>query len=221
MMVVMTITDTLLSQDHYVSHTIADALGFSASDSSPGLLLSMELMTLLEYKNGGEALRLYYDFIDSPFGRLALAFTERGMCQLFFEESVEKTVAHLGSQFPNASLQPADSFPLRQQSHIPLHLKATDFQLAVWQALLSIPIASTCSYGVIAAEISKPKAARAVGTAIANNPIALLIPCHRVIQASGQLGGYRWGKDRKKNVLAWEQGHKVGISKYRNTTLLS
>lgn len=221
MLVVMNTIAALPSQQQYVSHELAAMLGFSVADSSPGLLLSTEVMMPSSHRSGSEVLSINYDFIDSPLGRLVLAFTERGICQLFFEENIEKAVAYLGSQFPNASLQQAESSSLKQRSHIRLHLKATAFQLAVWRALLSIPKASTCSYGEIATALSKPKAARAVGTAIARNPVALLIPCHRVIQASGQLGGYRWGKDKKMKILAWEQDRKIGICKYGNTKSLS
>ena len=99
----------------------------------------------------------------------------------------------------------------RQNAPITLHLKATDFQLDVWQALLNIPFGALSSYGEIAQSTNNPKASRAVGTAIGRNPVAYLIPCHRVIQASGQQGGYRWGKTRKSAILGWEAAKMVNL----------
>ena len=96
-------------------------------------------------------------------------------------------------------------------TQIRLHLKGTEFQLKVWQALLAIPSADLTSYGQLAQTSGSPKASRAVGTAIGNNPIAFLIPCHRVIQATGSFGGYRWGTTRKSAIIAWEGANqKVG-----------
>ena len=134
---------------------------------------------------------------------------------MHFEENTDKALTDLTYRFPNANFtfssdekqqQALKIFQKdwRQLDQIKLHLKATQFQLKVWQVLLTIPSGSLTSYGNIAHKIQQPKAARAVGTAVAKNPVAFLIPCHRVIQASGALGEYMWGSTRKSAIIGWE-----------------
>ena len=132
----------------------------------------------------------------------------------FFEEEKEALSA-LFQHFPQATFQPGlvafhqhalGIFQANwsQLPQIKLHLKATGFQLKVWETLLKIPMGQVASYGQIAHQIQQPNASRAVGTAIGSNPVAFLIPCHRVIQATGNFGGYRWGGTRKTAILGWE-----------------
>ena len=190
-------------------------VGLSGSSRLHDLFISIEAMTPGEFKRGGENLGIQYDCYHSLFGRMMVASTSKGVCFLSFFDEKQSAIQSLSDTFPNATLinQPT---PLHQSvlslfqghqqpfEHIKLHLKGTDFQLKVWQALLNIPMGALTHYSVIATDIDQPKAVRAVGTAIGRNPVALLIPCHRVIQSSGGLGGYRWGKTRKSALIGWE-----------------
>lgn len=139
---------------------------------------------------------------------------------MFFEEDETQALSDLILRFPNAKYsQVVDKFQQdalfifqnnwKRLDQIKLHLKGTAFQLKVWEVLLSIPMGQLTTYGNIAQKISKPNASRAVGTAIGSNPVAFLIPCHRVIQSSGNLGGYMWGGTRKSAIIGWEAS-KVG-----------
>lgn len=187
--------------------------GLSSTSRLHDLFITIEGLTPAEYKKGGLGLSIRYDFADTPFGTVIAASTEKGLCYLAFEE--EKSVEKLQRQYPNATLrQEADSHQtnaLRLFQHdwsnlseIKLHLKGTPFQLKVWETLLKVPVGKLTTYGAIAERIGQPSASRAVGTAIGSNPIAFLIPCHRVIQSSGVLGGYRWGTTRKTAIIGWE-----------------
>jgi AraC family transcriptional regulator of adaptative response/methylated-DNA-[protein]-cysteine methyltransferase len=198
--------------------TLLDAAwetGLSSTSRLHDLFVNIEGMTPAEYKNGGKNLRINYSIADSPFGQLIVASTEKGVCYMAFEEEDEKAVADLERRFPNAFFQ--RKLDLLQQnalfifqndwsklSEIKLHLKGTDFQLKVWESLLKIPMGRLQTYGQIAGRIGAPSASRAVGTAIGSNPVAFLIPCHRVIQSSGALGGYMWGPTRKAAIIGWE-----------------
>ena len=134
---------------------------------------------------------------------------------MFFEEDENLALSALKLRFPKAQYhQVVDKFQhdalfvfqhdWQQLDQIKLHLKGTDFQLKVWEALLTIPMGKLTTYGGIAQQIAKPNASRAVGTAIGRNPVAFLIPCHRVIQTSGNIGGYMWGNTRKSAIIGWE-----------------
>lgn len=192
--------------------------GLSGSSRLHDLFIHIEGMTPGEYKRGGEGLYIVYAFADSPFGEVLVAATTRGVCHLAFSEQNEQALFDLKSHFPNAhytqstnqhmhealaAFQQLGENPTRL-SQIKLHVKGTDFQLKVWESLLKTPFGQFSTYGEIAQRIDAPKAARAVGTAIGHNPVAFLIPCHRVIQASGALGGYHWGSTRKSAIHAWE-----------------
>ncbi len=190
-------------------------LGMSGSSRLHDLFVNIEGMTPGEFKLGGKGLSINYCFAETQFGTVLVASTAKGVCRLAFEESQSAGLKRLSQQFPYASFrQLADDYQqqalaiFRRQwedvKMVKLHLAATEFQLKVWHSLLNIPPAQLTSYANIAKQIDKPKASRAVGTAIANNPIAFIIPCHRVIQSSGCLGGYRWGKARKHAIVAWE-----------------
>lgn len=189
--------------------------GLSGTSRLHDLFVNIEAMTPAEYRNGGEGLQIEYSFLPSTFGHLFVAATRKGICQLAFVENEAQAIADLRLLFPNALCTCA-----RAQKHatladifapeaatpntIRLHLKGTPFQLKVWQALLRIPTGKLSTYGQLAKEIDQPNASRAVGTAIGKNPIAFLIPCHRVIRASGVTGGYRWGPVRKQAIIGWE-----------------
>ena len=189
--------------------------GLSGSSRLHDLFIKIEGMTPAEYRNGGRDLDINYSFAESPFGNLIVASTKRGICHLSFQENEEKALNDLKSKFPNASY--TRNLDLLQQNalfifqndwtklhEIRLHLKATDLQLKVWESLLKIPMGQLSTYGAIAKGIEKPGASRAVGTAIGSNPVAFLIPCHRVIQSSGSFGGYMWGALRKTAMIGWE-----------------
>jgi AraC family transcriptional regulator of adaptative response/methylated-DNA-[protein]-cysteine methyltransferase len=194
------------------------ATGLSSTSRLHDLFLQIEGMTPAEYKNGGEALTISYQFAETLFGEVLVASTSKGICALTFVKNPTEALQHLKEQFPKAmfiaqsdSLQQS-ALALFQTDHnqlakIKLHLKGTAFQLKVWQSLLKIPMGQLTTYGELAKSIDHPKAARAVGTAIGSNPIAFLIPCHRVIQSTGAFGGYEWGQVRKTAMIAWEGIH--------------
>ena len=198
----------------------AHQVGLSGASRLHDLFINIEGMTPGEFKNGGEKLCINYCFAESPFGKLIVASTSKGVCHLFFEEDEEQALLQLKQRFPNAQYhQVVDKFQQdalfifqndwQQLDRIKLHLKGSEFQLKVWEALLTIPIGGLTTYGHLAEQINRPKASRAVGTAIGSNPVAFLIPCHRVIQGTGKLGGYMWGTTRKSAIIGWEAA-KVG-----------
>jgi len=198
--------------------TLADTAfeaGLSGTSRLHDLFINIEGMTPAEYKNGGQDLAINYSFAESPFGNILVASTTKGICYMAFSDNDKLAFTTMESHFPNAQFR--QMVDMIQQNalyifthdwtklhQIKLHLKGTDFQLKVWQTLLKIPMGQLTTYGNIAHKIESPTASRAVATAIANNPVAFLIPCHRVIQSTGVLGGYMWGKTRKKVMIGWE-----------------
>lgn len=189
--------------------------GLSSSSRLHEIFVNIESMTPAEFKNGGNSLNIRYSTQDSPFGSLVIASTEKGICQINFLESKNDALTALKNQFPNANyihseeqihLDVLNVFYLSSDKKKPInvHLKGTDFQLKVWEALLKIPFGNLQTYSDIAKQINQPTASRAVGTAIGSNPLAYLIPCHRVIQASGIFGGYMWNPIRKTAIIGWE-----------------
>lgn len=189
--------------------------GLSGTGRLHDLFVQIEGMTPGEYKHGGQDLQINYSYFESPFGPLLVASTAKGICYIAFADDLEVAYAALAHHFPRARFtQMAD---LLQQnamkiftddweslSKVKLHLKGTEFQLKVWEALLKVPKGGLSTYGTIAASIQQPSASRAVGTAIGSNPVAYLIPCHRVIQSTGVIGGYMWGTPRKSAIIGWE-----------------
>ncbi len=179
------------------------------------LFVNIEEMTADQYKNGGKNLCINYSFAESQFGNLIVASTSRGVCYMAFEDDEDIALSGLKQKFPNATFQQKSDL-LQQNalsifqndwgelSGIKLHLKGTEFQLKVWKALLKIPMGKLSTYSAIAKEIGNTNASRAVGTAIGSNPVAFLVPCHRVIQSSGNFGGYMWGNTRKTAMIGWE-----------------
>jgi AraC family transcriptional regulator of adaptative response/methylated-DNA-[protein]-cysteine methyltransferase len=155
-----------------------------------------------------------YSFADCPFARIVLASTDRGLCSVSLVDQTEaEAVARLKKSFPKAifeaSSRPEHEAFLTQFTGEPapltFHLLGTPFQLDVWKALLDIPLGGTSTYGSLAAQIGRPKAFRAVGSAVGDNPIFYAIPCHRVLPASGGVGNYFWGSEIKRKILVWEK----------------
>jgi AraC family transcriptional regulator of adaptative response/methylated-DNA-[protein]-cysteine methyltransferase len=205
----------ILKEEQATLFDTAYETGFSSTSRLHDLFVNIEGMTPAEYKNGGRNLAINYSFAESPFGTVIVASTDKGVCYMAFEHDEGKAFKNLTSQFPNAIFQ--RKLDLLQQNalfifqndwsklnDIKLHLKGTDFQLKVWESLLKIPFGKLSTYGSVAQEIGNPKASRAVGTAIGSNPVAFLIPCHRVIQTSGTFGNYMWGAMRKTMIIGWE-----------------
>lgn len=190
-------------------------VGLSGTGRLHELFVNIEGMTPGEYKNGGENLAINYHFAATHFGDIFVASTAKGVCHLTFADTRETALAELQQRFPNAYfIEQSDKFQhaalsvfhcnWQDLSQVKLHLKGTAFQLNVWNALLKIPNGRLSTYGVLAKQLDNPNACRAVGTAIGKNPVAFLIPCHRVIQSSGHIGQYRWDNVRKKAIIGWE-----------------
>ncbi|PJZ26768.1 cysteine methyltransferase [Leptospira hartskeerlii] len=189
--------------------------GLSGTGRLHDLFINIEGMTPGEYKNGGKDLSINYSYAECPFGKLLVASTPKGICYISFFENEKKVFQELKSIFPNANYnQTVDMIQQHalfifthdwsQLGNIKLHLKGTEFQLKVWETLLKIPMGKLSTYGQIGEQMGNPKATRAIGTAIGNNPVAFLIPCHRVIRSSGEFGEYHWGDSRKVAMIGWE-----------------
>jgi AraC family transcriptional regulator, regulatory protein of adaptative response / methylated-DNA-[protein]-cysteine methyltransferase len=189
--------------------------GLSATSRLHDLFLSIEAMTPGEFKNGGENLVICTSIQNSPFGEIMVASTRKGICRLMFVDDDEESCNTLKAEFPNAKiyqkeeishLQAAAFFNLDQSDNekLKLHLKGTPFQLKIWSALLSIPSGNLAAYSSIAEFSGNPGASRAAGAAIGKNPVAYLIPCHRVIRSTGVIGNYRWGSARKRAMIGRE-----------------
>lgn len=189
--------------------------GFSSTSRLHDLFIQIEGMSPAEYKNGGESLQINYSFSETVFGAIIIASTAKGICYMAFTDVGEDAFLQLKMQFPKASFtQRQDALQKKAMSilqpnhhdlsEIKLHLKGTEFQLKVWESLLKIPMGKLTTYGEIAKNVGNSKASRAVGSAIGSNPVAFLIPCHRVIQSSGHFGGYMWGTTRKTAIIGWE-----------------
>lgn len=205
----------MLKENQATLFETAFETGLSGTSRLHDLFVNIEGMTPGEYKNGGENLTINYSFAETPFGSILVASTAKGICHIAFTEDAEEALENLKTKFPNAIYQQfADAVQQHalhifthdwdRVSEIKLHLKGTDFQLKVWETLLKIPTAQLTTYGTIAKEIGMPSASRAVGTAIGANPVAFIIPCHRIIQATGSLGQYHWGTTRKTAIIGWE-----------------
>jgi AraC family transcriptional regulator, regulatory protein of adaptative response / methylated-DNA-[protein]-cysteine methyltransferase len=190
--------------------------GLSGTGRLHDLFIKIEGMTPGEYKNGGEELTIRYKFSESPFGLLLVASTDKGICYLAFaDEGKQEALATLKEQFPHAVYVEASdvlqeralsifSHDWSQPGEIKLHLKGTPFQIKVWETLLKVPLGELTTYATLASEVENPQAMRAVGSAVGHNPVAFLIPCHRVIRSDGQIGEYHWGSTRKQAIIGWE-----------------
>jgi len=196
-----------------------DALGLSSPSRLHDLLIHCEAVTPGQLKSSGQDLKIQYGFHESPFGECLIATTPKGICHLTFISNRDIALEELQQRWNNARLlaNPSSTsliieqiFNSRWDNQKPLsvHLKGTNFQLKVWQALLSIPSGSLSHYQGLANIAGTPKGSRSVGSAIGKNNIAYLIPCHRVIQKSGNFGNYRWLPERKAAMISWESALK-------------
>ena len=201
-------------------------VSYQSGLSGPGrlhdLFVTWEAVTPGDYKRKGEGLRLVYGFHPSPFGDCLLAASERGITNLIFlgDNGTPGALDLLQAEWPLADLveDPGVTQGMIQQAYelftsqpggtLRLHLSGTNFQLKVWEALLRIPPGTVVTYANIAVAIGLPGAARAVGQAVGRNPVAVIIPCHRVIRKSGEAGGYRWDLPRKQAILGWEAARR-------------
>jgi AraC family transcriptional regulator of adaptative response/methylated-DNA-[protein]-cysteine methyltransferase len=208
------------------SASVLDA-SYEVGLSGPGrlhdLFVTHEAMSPGEWKSGGEGLHIAYGFHASPFGTALVMATPRGLAGLAFADAGEEAaaLADMRSRWPKARYaeNPSITAPLAQRifdsslwrpdQPLRVVLIGTDFEVRVWETLLSIPMGGTTTYSDIAAKVCTPKAARAVGAAVGKNPVCFVVPCHRVIGKSGNLTGYHWGLTRKRAMLGWEAG-KVG-----------
>ncbi|MBI3526044.1 MAG: methylated-DNA--[protein]-cysteine S-methyltransferase [Betaproteobacteria bacterium] len=196
---------------------VSDTLGLSSGSRLYDHFVQLEAVTPGEYKMAGAGLKIEYAVHDTPFGPAFIATTPRGICSFAFLErgKVAEHLSGLQQEWPHAQLREnrlptlaviKAMFDEEKSSDRPvsLHVSGTNFQVSVWKALLRIPPAAVVSYSQVATAIGRPGSARAVGLAVGANPVAFLIPCHRVIQQSGKLGGYHWGLTRKQAIHAWE-----------------
>lgn len=196
---------------------VSDAVGLSSASRLYDHFVHLEGVTPGEFKSGGMGLDMAYGIHDSPFGAVFIATTSRGICSMSFlsEDGADAHMAALSRSWPHAAMcedrqrtrmlvESIFSRGNRPDTPLSLHVSGTNFQINVWKALLRIPPGSVASYGDMAAAIGHPRAARAVGLALGANPVAFVIPCHRVIRQNGGLGGYRWGESRKRAIHAWE-----------------
>ena len=207
---------TQMRQGERVADAIFDA-GYSSSSRLYEQSDEKLGMTPTTYRKGGAGMAIFYSAVPCPLGTLLVAATERGICKLSLGDAPEPLFADLRSEFKRAELiEDAEGVGFwverviaylegwQPDLDLPLDLRATAFQLKVWRELQAIPVGETRSYSEVAAAIGKPSASRAVANACANNPVALVIPCHRIIRADRGLGGYRWGIERKRALLEAE-----------------
>lgn len=206
---------------------VAQDLGLSGSSRLHDHFVQLEAMTPGEYRNRGRGVQIRYGVHDSPFGRMFVATTARGVCRAAFldQESSNLQLSALQEIWPlavytedkQATCQVMEfmfsNYVDHRRGPLSVHVAGTNFQVAVWRALLGVPYGGVTSYSQLADSLDRPGGARAVGNAVAANPVALLIPCHRVIQKSGALGGYRWGMDRKQLLLGWERTRMPGAGR--------
>jgi AraC family transcriptional regulator of adaptative response/methylated-DNA-[protein]-cysteine methyltransferase len=207
--------EILKHEDANVFNTALET-GLSGGGRLHDLFIKVEGMTPGEYRNGGAMLQINYSFADTPFGKVIVASTAKGVCHMaFVDEGEEKALEQLKANFPNAvynqlvdRTQQNALFIFTQDwnrlDEIKLHLKGTDFQIKVWETLLKVPAGGLTTYASLAKKAGSENAYRAVGTAVGSNPVAFLIPCHRVIKSTGEIGQYHWGSTRKNAIIGWE-----------------
>ena len=213
----------VLKETHATLFEVSQEVGLSGSSRLHDLFINIEGMTPGEYKNGGENLTINYSFSDTLFGVVIIASTDKGICHIAFaDEGEERALENLKNSFPNAAYhhfrdmkQQNALFVFTQDwsklQEIKLHLKGTDFQLKIWETLLKIPSGGLVSYSDLALKSGCDGAQRAVGTALGANPVVFLIPCHRVIKASGIIGNYHYGEARKNAIVGWEASKKDSV----------
>lgn len=204
------------------------ALTVDVGLSSPGrlhdLFVKLEAMSPGEFKAGGAGLHIWYGVHETPFGNCLIATTARGICNVqFLDKTSQETAEYtLRAEWKNAEITCDRQLTkeiidrifhpvTNNSSPLVVHVKGTNFQIQVWRALLRVPFGGITTYQGLAAAISRPTAARAVGNAVGRNPVAYLIPCHRVIRESSEMGGYRWGLERKTVLLGWEASQNQNV----------
>ena len=210
-----------LRAGHSVTHAMYDA-GYGSSSRLYERTASQLGMTPDKYRRGAVAASIRYTYADSPLGRMLIAATDKGICAIQFADSDEELEHGIRHEFPFANRRRDDAGMkswkealLRQMrgqklnSALPLDIQATAFQRKVWTHLQSIPFGKTESYGEVAKAIKQPNAFRAVARACATNPVAIAIPCHRIVRGNGDMGGYRWGVNRKKSLLEMEKAESA------------
>lgn len=196
---------------------VSNAVGLSSSSRLHDHFVQLEAASPGEFKAGGAGMEIQYSVADSPFGDVFIAVTPSGICKISFltNNNIDQQIAHLHKQWPNARLIKKTSETTKTvealfsgerniDGPLSLYVRGTNFQINVWRALLQIEPGCINSYAQVAAAVGRPRASRAVGTAIGSNPIGFFIPCHRVLQQSGKIGGYLWGETRKHAIHAWE-----------------
>lgn len=206
--------------------TAAYDAGYGSTSRIYEMAASRLGMTPAQYRRAGEGVSISYAFTPTPFGSMMIGATDRGICFIGFGDELEELLSRLHAEYRNAHIEPmiqpynpqfrtwidslvsylSDDVPAPE---LPLDIRATAFEVRVWNYLASIPSGEVRSYGEVAAAIGQPSAARAVAQACARNPAAVLIPCHRVIRGSGELGGYRWGLGRKRALIERERAQRA------------
>lgn len=177
--------------------------------------VSITAMNDKERSNNYEKLTVKYQFSPTIFGLAIIGSTEKGICYIAFENNEEIAVENLKSRYPKANLIEKEAHFSSMVSNyfktmipddiIPLHVPGTSFQLSVWKELLQIPFGTLSNYHQLAKNLNQPTASRAVGTAVGQNPIAFIIPCHRIIKSTGEIGQFKWGHIRKTIIIGWEK----------------
>jgi AraC family transcriptional regulator of adaptative response/methylated-DNA-[protein]-cysteine methyltransferase len=199
----------------------AHSVGLSGGGRLHDLTVTLEAMTPGEIRAGGEGVVIRHGVADTPFGSAFVAETARGLCRLAFIDGLSdaKELKALRAAWPKAQFVRDDARATtlvdtiwgHKTATLPLAVCGTNFQVQVWRALLELDAGATVTYGALARQLGQPNGARAVGNAVGANPIAWVIPCHRVLRAGGQLGGYRWGAARKQMIRRWEE-RRTGVS---------
>ena len=199
--------------EHMTTLQVSHSLGLSGSGRLHDLFVRWEAMSPGEFARKGDGLDVFWGWFDSPFGPALVMGTAKGICGLAFasETGTEAAMDDMVSRWPRANftedpmrLKPLVDAAFAQKGETALHLIGAPFQIKVWEALLQIPSGQVTTYSEIAGAIGRPRAVRAVGTAVGRNPVSWLIPCHRALRKSGALGGYHWGLPVKRALLAWE-----------------
>lgn len=210
-----------LLTSRFTTFDAALQLGLSGQARLHDLFLRWESMTPGDYARRGAGLCIRYGWFDSPFGPALGMATDRGLCGLAFGDTMEDAtaLADMTRRWPKADYiaDPGAAAPhidaaFARKGAARLHMMGTPFQIKVWEALLQVPPGHVTSYGAVAKTVCSDRAARAVGTAVGRNPLGFVIPCHRVLQGSGALGGYHWGLARKRAMLGWEAARDDAIA---------
>jgi AraC family transcriptional regulator, regulatory protein of adaptative response / methylated-DNA-[protein]-cysteine methyltransferase len=202
-----------LLAERFTTLEAALATGLSGSGRLHDLFVKWEAMSPGDYAKGGAGLTIRHGWFDTPFGRTVAMGTDRGICGMGFAAEMGEGAAYddLIRRWPAATyvedaatLAPWVAAAFGAKGEVPLHLIGAPFQIKVWEALLHVPTGHVTSYSELAQAVGHPKAVRAVGTAVGRNPVSFLIPCHRALRKTGELGGYHWGLPVKRAILAWE-----------------